>query len=54
MMAFFISSATIFAQDEKSLEKESPSERKFDINSDEDFQEGFIMALMHTPLRKVS
>ena len=53
MMAFFISSSNIFAQDAEPLEKESPSERKFDINSDEDFQEGFVMALMHIEQNKL-
>lgn len=47
LMTFFISSATIFAQDAEPLEKESPSERKFDIGSDEDFRVGFVLALMH-------
>jgi len=47
LMSFFISSGTIFAQGPESLEEKNPSERKFDIDSDEDFQEGFIMTLMY-------
>lgn len=46
-MTFYIFSGTIFAQDIEPSEEKAAAERKFDIHSDEDFQEGFVLTLMY-------
>ncbi len=47
-MAFSVFPGTILAQDAEPYEQNKLAERKFDIDSDEDFQDGFVLMLMYS------